>query len=394
VTCRVVSTLEYSTITKLQLYTLTNWIALTTGKLLANMTVPQRLLLSCVLVAAATIFLLERQQRIMDVSTAYTRGASVIHFGATDSSSLMMESRPPLSALVGDNAFDIKQDVQFLMDFAIVGHPKTATSTTLQWLGSHKEIQVYPSELHTLQMGTPAEHVRVLYNLTAGSQYKRGYKAPRDVGNPKVLQALSDYWPETKLIVGLRHPVSWFQSFYNFRVRHGYDMPPAETMVGKCRHETYGVCTDEALFHIHLSYLGKTNRSTTAEEKLLKAPSHKVLKNLPRLPNPVFLYEISQLHDANQTRADQYRSDLQAYLGLRQPLDPVSAPKKENKINVLDICEEKYSEIRAELMKHAKAASVWIREYFLEHPDVTVSSQEHFKELLVKWMTDPCLEEK
>jgi hypothetical protein len=358
------------------------------------MTVPQRLLLSCVLVATATIFLVERQQRIMDVATAYTRGASVIHFGATDSSSLMMESRPPLSALVGDNAFDIKQDVQFLMDFAIVGHPKTATSTTLRWLESHNEVQVHSAELNTLGVGTPTDHVRALYNLTAGSQYKRGYKAPRDIGNRKALQALYNYWPKTKLIVGLRHPVSWFQSFYNFRLRHGFDMPPAETLLGKCRPETYQISTDEALFHIHLSNLGKTNRSATAEEKLLEAPQYKVFKNLPRAPNPVFLYEISQLHDANQTRADLYRSDLQAYLGLRQPLDPVEGPEEENQIKVFDICEENYSEIRAELMKHAKAASVWIREYFLGHPDVTVSSQEHFKELLVKWMIDPCLKEK
>jgi hypothetical protein len=57
---------------------------------------------------------------------------------------------------------------------------------------------------------------------------------------------------------------------------------------------------------------------------------------------------------------------------------------------IIDICDERYGLVRAELMKNAIAASRWIREYFLESPDVTVSSPEYFRSLLEGWMTDPC----
>jgi hypothetical protein len=32
---------------------------------------------------------------------------------------------------------------------------------------------------------------------------------------PKAMNAIAQYWPNTGLIVGVRHPVLWFESFYN-----------------------------------------------------------------------------------------------------------------------------------------------------------------------------------
>lgn len=353
------------------------------------------------MVSACLLF--HQEQIILSKSLAHTRVTMVVPLGSRypsmpeeaklDLHPQTERSLPPLSLLIGDDDVEIKDDVQFLMDFAIIGHPKTATTTTLGWFATHDEIRVHPLELHALQLGKPAEHVRIMYNLTQGSEKViRGYKAPRDIGNPKVLHALNEYWPRTKLIVGIRHPVLWFESFYNFRVRCGVAMPPAQTLLGRCTPESFGVCTDEAMFHIHLSYLGKTDLKTDNERKLLRRPLYKNLMRLPSLPNPLFLYEISQLRGPDEVLVDQYRKDVSEYLGLSQLLGPIPEAEPTDRVKALDICEEMYKEIRVELMKHARAASLWIRNYLLPHPDIRVSSKEHFVQLLKQWMVDPCTE--
>lgn len=114
-----------------------------------------------------------------------------------------VDERPPLDTLVkDDSATEITGDVQWLMDFAIVGYPKTATSTKVRWLAAQKEIQMYDHEVYHLKDGRPADMVRVLYALPEGSEYKRGYKAPRDIHNPRAVEAFSKHWPKTKFIVG------------------------------------------------------------------------------------------------------------------------------------------------------------------------------------------------
>ena len=36
--------------------------------------------------------------------------------------------------------------------------------------------------------------------------------APSDIRSPHALQAYRRYWPRTKFIIGLRHPVKWFEN--------------------------------------------------------------------------------------------------------------------------------------------------------------------------------------
>jgi len=83
-------------------------------------------------------------------------------------------TKPPLSSLIGDTEADIRGDVQFLLDFAIVGHPKTGTTALNRWLRSHEEILMYPNEDHSLKSGKPAELVSLLHALPSGRQFKRG----------------------------------------------------------------------------------------------------------------------------------------------------------------------------------------------------------------------------
>jgi len=166
-------------------------------------------------------------------------------------------------------------------------------------------------------------------------------------------------------------------------------MPPAETLEGRCSGKnSHGVCEEEALFHIHLSMLGKTNTTDPAEAELLQ-PSP--ARRPPPMKNKIFLYELSQLHDSDKGRVDQYRRDLSNFLGLQEELEPIEESHvSHNYKYALDICVPTYKPLRRKLMKIARASSRWIRKYFLPHPDVIVSSPEHFNELLLTWMQDPC----
>lgn len=132
------------------------------------------------------------------------------------------KERPKLGTMI----VQIIGDVDWLMDFAIIGFAKTGTTMLTRWLAEQPEIAMHPKEVHFLTTGQPAEMARHLYRLQpAKVTAKRGYKAPRDVADPNVLDLLDQYWPQAKLIVGLRHPVEWFQSLYNFKLRANITMP-------------------------------------------------------------------------------------------------------------------------------------------------------------------------
>jgi hypothetical protein len=358
---------------------------------------PQRLALYCVIAAAiARLFLGRDQLTVSDWASKNVRSTSVawspsdLEYTTTEEDEEKEIERPPLHTIISDFNKDITGDVEFLLDFAIVGHAKTATTFTMNWLASQDEIQMYGYEMHSLRMGKPAELASQLYTLPAGSKYKRGYKAPHDISSIQALDSIAEYWPKCKLVVGLRHPVSWFESFYNFRVRKGYTMPPADSYIGKCPSDSHGVCIEEAQFHLHLNLLGKTNQTTADEKKLLK-PLPSVVPALAPLHNQVFLYEISQLGDKDEARAYKYRRDLGNFLGLKHEISPII--HKDESLNYhydLDICEDRYRSLRRALMDTAKPASEWIRTYFMQSPEVVVSSPKFFNDLLLEWMEDPC----
>lgn len=125
----------------------------------------------------------------------------------------------------------------------------------------------------------------------------------------------------------------------------------------------------------------------------------------PRLPNKIFLWITDQLTDSNETRAYEFRQDVQHFVGFNQEIKPVPhvmpppgktgatiGKEKQKKINetLIDICESQYDDARAVLMESSRSASVWIRKYFLDSEDVIVSSRDHVEEILKTWMDDPC----
>jgi hypothetical protein len=316
--------------------------------------------------------------------------------------------RPPLRTLAR-NKKTIIGDVSFLLDFAILGFGKCGTTTMMYWLAEHPEIQAFTQEKYELMQGLPGLFAKKLYRDLPAGNYKRGYKAPQDVRYIHVLQYFRNYFVNAKIMVGIRHPVTWFQSLYNFRVQNltgNKTMPPPIHLIGACTPGTMQVCTSKGDFASGLFSLGKTNfpepREPNQIEKVILSRRRNSINftDIPFVPNPVFLFELDQLGDTNATRVLQFRKDATDFLGLRQLLPdlPHHIPGKKRddedqrqrdamKIN---ICDEKHRVVREELMILARQSSWWIRKVFLNSPTVLVSSREYFEEILQGWMKDPC----
>jgi hypothetical protein len=297
--------------------------------------------------------------------------------------------RPPLSTLISSNGENITGDVQFLLDFALVGHSKTGAEAQMMWLREHEEVEMYNHELHALRNDRPAELVSLMYALPAGRKYKRAFTSPNDIHHPGALRSLRTYWPQTSLVVGLRHPVDWFASWYNYNMRQGNLLDPAETMLGK-------KLPRKVRYHIHLAALGKTNVHEERESEMLDWSQDEPQPD--RMDNPVFLYEVQQLFDRNETRNEQYRAGLTAFIGLKRTLGPIALKNHSHEgdggkssTREIDICDGKYDELRSSLIKSGRNGASWIKTYFLALPDVHVANPEHFMELISRWGDDPCL---
>ncbi|GKY95714.1 hypothetical protein MPSEU_000532200 [Mayamaea pseudoterrestris] len=287
--------------------------------------------------------------------------------------------------------------VRKLIDFAIVGNAKCGTTFLQQRLGRNPDISMYKHELRYLQHRDVAGMAQAMYDLDHTKL--RGFKCPNDLGRRVSLDALRTYWPDTKLIVGVRHPVSHFESWYNYFTRKNRTLAPAIQMTNNL--------PDFSMFHGRLSMLGKTNTRDPDEATLL---NHYRDQQLPRMPNPVFLYEITQMFDP------QFQNDFSEYLGLKTPFRTEDEPpqfsyrrrmkryfkgKKAKPTRVspnynfaIDVCEDQYIELRKNLMENGGRAAKWIKDYFLKASDVTVSNQTHFLTLLDTWTIDPCIKRK
>lgn len=306
--------------------------------------------------------------------------------------SVNVARRPPLTSLVDGNK--VIGDPQFLLDFAILGFAKCGTTTMMNWL-NQQQAHCFPDEIYDLMHQKPAQLIRRLYN-----ERKNCYKSPNDISQAHVLEYFRRYWPSTPLFVGVRHPIRWFESLYNFRVNNYDSMPPATQLIGKCIRGTQGICTNRGRFHIVLAKLGKTNMTTAPEEVEMKARYPREFREeILGIPNKIFLYTTEQLADTNEMRTEIFRNDVQDFCGLQLSLpipyikpgilwDETTQTQKDGlKIN---ICDSNYTELRKVLLDMARPASVWIRKYFIESEDVVVSSKEYFKEIIETWMHDPC----
>jgi hypothetical protein len=325
-----------------------------------------------------------------------------------------MEGWPPLYDLIGDDGNIAEyEDISWLLDFAIIGFPKTGTTSLLRHLAGLTD--TLPTERCDLVVNGTAQLLRDIYDDREQRLKKakrtgdmvparaRGLKCPQDVSSKASIDNYARYFHQTKLVVGIRHPIQWFESLYNFRVSN----VPWKTMLhtsklkGGCPPGSQGVCAWRANFHDFLSQLGKTPMTSQSELDLLQLGLDPVKTPVGK----VFLYEVSQLsesEDGGGSRSTQFRDDLRDFLELTQDIPPFPTVNTAGKFDHLapikqqvdkekiDICDPEHDEIREVLLEKAKLSSRWIRSFFLQSDDVVVSSRQHFRKILDTWNHDPC----
>jgi hypothetical protein len=114
-----------------------------------------------------------------------------------------------------------------ILDFAITGFPKCGTTAMMSLLSSitpmpsDKDIctplssivwyayHLWPKE-HTYDNQTKGHHFQFV-----DTKPLRGTKCPYYIESKNDRMGFAMSLPKTKLIVGIRHPVKWFQSFLN-----------------------------------------------------------------------------------------------------------------------------------------------------------------------------------
>lgn len=126
--------------------------------------------------------------------------------------------RPKLDEIV--QGWNITGDPSWLLNVAVIGFPKCGTSSLMHHLDSHKEVKIFTDERCDLGGYQEVTLIRDLYNKFEPGDFVRGYKCPGDIDSSGIaLPAIKKHFPKAHLIVGIRHPVLWYESFYNCECR-------------------------------------------------------------------------------------------------------------------------------------------------------------------------------
>jgi len=300
-----------------------------------------------------------------------------------------------------------------ILDFAVVGVPKAGTTTMIANLGKVAPVPAADvcSSVHQIvhyaYKGWSNNNSNT-YQHGGSSKLLRGVKCPKIISDTR---EWSTYLPRTLLIVGIRHPVLWFQSFWNqliSRQRQGKTTMSPYSLVPICtrfcnsfgckRHKRgpfrpFGViCIARARFHLALAQLGKTALNET--ERTLLAPTDpdggdKLANHRTR--NPIFLYEQTELSQdyvwADLAKLLRHQGNLShdRLVRSRGIKESSSAPVKK-----MQICDPQYEPLRKQLMPYAYEMSIWICRYFVGSEGVHVPSRARFCSLVQDYANDPC----
>lgn len=270
------------------------------------------------------------------------------------------------------------------MDFLVAGFAKCGTTSLLKTFEAHNETAVAPREECSLDMKDNDEEARAtildaLRNASSSKDVKkRGIKCPFSFTSDISLKRMEEWFPNTKLIYGLRHPVKAFESSYNYRVQAVHNgkipgpIPPAETLVSKAWQR---VSTETVRFERVLKQLLETNPETG-------------------LKFPVFMYTLQQMKDEAENAT--LRETLGSFLELEYPIEPLAKVNVNLRVGdngyreTIDVCDDKYKKLRSVLVANAKMTQQWIRDEML--PYATVANRDSFVEHLKQWGLDPCEE--
>ena len=119
-------------------------------------------------------------------------------------------SNVQISDLIDTETFELKVDVADVIDFAMIGNPKTGTSFMSSWIRKHPDLLTPKAEMRAMKWPTgPGRSMQIMSNLIQqkAPPKKLGYKCPADVRLIESLANLRDYFPRTKLIIGMLNTV-------------------------------------------------------------------------------------------------------------------------------------------------------------------------------------------
>lgn len=285
-----------------------------------------------------------------------------------------------------------------ILDFAVVGFPKCGTTTLMANLAK------YASMPQANDVCTPAAQTLYYSWRNWAPEFgpekpMRGSKCPAYIDGT-YLRDFSDSLPRTKLIIGIRHPVLWFQSFWNMQASYGVIVNPYEKIrpcLGRsCRSgcpEGQLFCLHRSRFHLALAKLGKTELSQN-ERNLLAPNDSDGGDNLvnDNIRNPVFIYEQKELDE------DYIWDSLADFLDIpmisHDAYEGSHGGKKTQ--NKRDFCDDEYDNFRALMMPYAYDLSVWLQNYFIplgkneSRLDVVIPNPDKFYQSVEDYKEDPC----
>mmetsp|Transcript_7434 Transcript_7434/g.20621 ORF Transcript_7434/g.20621 Transcript_7434/m.20621 type:complete len:446 (+) Transcript_7434:181-1518(+) len=240
-----------------------------------------------------------------------------------------------------------------------------------------------------------------------------GIKCPDAVKNFKAIHRLSQHSPNCNIVIGMRHPVLYLQSFYNYRVMEAHlkakPYTQAPRMVRQGEHipsllEIWNstatpqnrtilnwrdISRNAPRYEMYLSQFAKTDLSVAQMNEWYVDQPFLVIK-----PNRlrIFVYTMEQLEDPAQS--NELRRDLQDFLGLTTEIAPLGhANRIAGNIHqykeVVNICDKELDPIRREVLEYAKDTVAWMHE-FLNSSDVVVSNRPYLVQSINQWASDPC----
>ena len=207
------------------------------------------------------------------------------------------------------------------------------------------------------------------------------------------------------IIVGVRHPVLFYQSFWNMikdfdknRNKTPYDF------LDHCRENDRFcnlecprrqlVCLHKTRFHLPLARAGKTFLSN--QERELLAPDDKdgglKLTN-HHIKNPIFLYELSEIKE------DYMWSKLASLLRVQSIPHDIHEGSHENREaskDRINICDPEYDNFRALIMPNAYNMSIWFCNYLVpaaknESQNMYMANPDRFCDIVKDYRKDPCI---
>lgn len=271
--------------------------------------------------------------------------------------------------------------------------------------GSNRHNFCISSNISNWRTGDAPSLLKSLHDLKQKSpRALTGLKCPQELWNGKssIQEGYKKYFNKTKLVIGIRHPVLWFESMYNFKVRNLLTMPPTNKLP-RCVGGSHGVCAWRMNLPDFMSWLNKTPMNDDEMKFMMLKEERNGAKSKGSV-GPVFLYEMKQIEDREGAHA--VIDDLAEFLGIEEELpslphistsgvmDFVPGVEDFTKERVINICDEQHAEIHHVLMRKAKISSEWILKYFLKSNDVHVSSPHTFANIMTNWEIDPCIERR